>query len=52
MTSKPKPVKMPLIGRVSSYAQDQGASVSAARPVVPVTPTTSMTGRPSLLGGV
>lgn len=52
MTSKPKPVKMPLIGRVSSYAQDQGMNTNATRPVLPVTPTTSNTGRPSLLGGV
>lgn len=52
MTAKPKPVKMPLIGRVSSYAQDQGMNAPALRAIAPITPTVSQTGRPSLLGGV
>lgn len=52
MPKQPKPVKMPLIGRVSSYATDQGMSTAQVRPIAPVTPTTSNVGRPSLLGGV
>lgn len=55
MTSKPKEVKMPLNGRVASYATDYGmgsASPTTRAPVPIYGMNKSNTGAPTLLGGI